>query len=112
LEHQLLLLSPRDGLGPQVAQAALGQPFAGKSAVTFVWTAIPYRMEWRYGLAAHKVIAIDAGHVCQNLYLACAAISAGTCAVAAYHQQAMDELLGVDGEEEFTIYLAPVGKIG
>jgi SagB-type dehydrogenase family enzyme len=112
LEHQLLLLSKHDSLGPQVAQAALGQPFVGRSAVTFVWTAIPYRMEWRYGLAAHKVIAIDAGHVCQNLYLACAAISAGTCAVAAYHQQAMDELLGVDGEEEFTIYLAPVGKIG
>jgi SagB-type dehydrogenase family enzyme len=112
LEHQLLLLSTHDRLGPQVAQAALGQPFAGRSAVTFVWTAIPYRMEWRYGLAAHKVIAIDAGHVCQNLYLACAAISAGTCAVAAYHQQAMDELLGVDGEEEFAIYLAPVGKTG
>jgi len=112
LEHRLLLLSTHDDLGPKVAQAALGQPFVGRSAVTFVWTTLPYRMEWRYGLAAHKVIAIDAGHVCQNLYLACAAITAGTCAVAAYHQQAMDELLGVDGEEEFTIYLAPVGKTG
>ena len=67
-------------------------------------------MEWRYGLAAHKVIAPDAGHVCQNLYLACEAISAGTCAIAAYHQERMDALLRVDGEEEFTIYLAPVGK--
>lgn len=112
LGHRLLLVSAHDGLGPQVSRAALGQTFVGRSAVTFVWTAIPSRMEWRYGLAAHKVIAIDAGHVCQNLYLACAAITAGTCAVAAYHQQAMDELLGVDGEEEFTIYLAPVGKTG
>jgi hypothetical protein len=31
-------------------------------------------MERRYALAAHKVIALDAGHVCQNLYLACEAI--------------------------------------
>jgi nitroreductase len=54
---------------------------------------------------------MDAGHLCQNLYLACEAIRAGTCAIAAYHQQLMDELLGVDGEEEFTLYLAPVGKI-
>ncbi|MFO7569003.1 MAG: nitroreductase family protein, partial [Smithellaceae bacterium] len=68
------------------------------------------RMEWRYDLAAHKVIAIDAGHVCQNLYLACEAIGAGTCAVAAYDQEACDALLGVDGHEEFTIYLAPVGN--
>ncbi len=68
-------------------------------------------MEWRYGLASHKVIALDAGHVCQNLYLACEAIGAGTCAIAAYNQDAMDQLLGVNGRDEFTIYLAPVGKI-
>ena len=68
-------------------------------------------MEWRYGLAAHKLIALDAGHVCQNLYLACEAIHAGTCAVAAYNQQLCDQLLRLDGKEEFVIYLAPVGKI-
>ena len=68
-------------------------------------------MEWRYHLAAHKVIAIDAGHVCQNLYLACAAIGGGTCAVAAYHQELMDKLLKVDGKNEFALYLAAVGKI-
>lgn len=45
--------------------------------MTFIWTAIPYRMEWRYGLDSHKVIAMDAGHVGQNLYLACEAIGAG-----------------------------------
>jgi nitroreductase len=67
-------------------------------------------MEWRYDIAAHKVIAIDAGHVCQNLYLACEAIDAGTCAMAAYDQEEMDKLLRVDGQNEFTIYLASVGK--
>jgi nitroreductase len=51
------------------------------------------------------------GHGCQNLYLACEAIGAGTCAVAAYHRQLIDRLVRVDGSEEFVIYLAPVGKI-
>lgn len=109
--HQLLLAAQPPDLGHAVARAALGQPFVGRSAATFIWTTVPYRMEWRYGLAAHKVIAIDAGHVCQNLYLAAAAVGCGTCAVAAYDQQAMDGLVGVDGEEEFTLYLAPVGKV-
>jgi len=68
-------------------------------------------MEWRYGAASHKVIALDAGHVCQNLYLACEAIQAGTCAIAAYRQEAMNALLQVDGQDEFVIYLAPVGKV-
>jgi SagB-type dehydrogenase family enzyme len=111
LEHQLLVVSQQKHLSARIAAAALHQSFVGKSAVTFIWTTIPYRMEWRYDIAAHKVIAIDAGHVCQNLYLSCAAIKAGTCAVAAYDQDLMDNLLGVDGEDEFTIYLAPVGKI-
>ena len=62
-------------------------------------------------MASYKVIAIDAGHVYQNLYLACEAIGAGTCAIAAYDQEAMDAFLRVDGKEEFTVYVAPVGKV-
>jgi SagB-type dehydrogenase family enzyme len=111
VEHQLLVVSRAPGLAKKITAATLNQSFIGKAPITFVWTTIPYRMEWRYDIAAHKVIALDAGHVCQNLYLACAAIKAGTCAVAAYHQQQMDDLLGVDGENEFALYLAPVGKI-
>lgn len=111
LEHQLLLEFKEDNVSRKLVQATLGQAWVAGAAVTFIWTTIPYRMEWRYDLAAHKVIAIDAGHVCQNLYLACEAIGAGTCAVAAYHQQWMDKLLRVDGQDEFVVYLAPVGKV-
>ena len=111
VEHQLLVVSREANLAGRLATAALGQVFLAKAPVTFVWTTIPYRMEWRYDIAAHKVIALDAGHVCQNLYLASAAIGCGTCAVAAYHQELMDRLLGVDGDNEFTLYLAPVGKV-
>ena len=111
LEHQLLHLFDDEQMPGKLTEATLGQTFVGHSAVVFIWTTIPYRMEWRYGPAAHKVIALDAGHVCQNLYLACEAIGAGTCAVAAYHQQLMDRLVQVDGQEEFVIYLAPVGKV-
>lgn len=111
IEHQLVCERTVDNLPDQLTDATLGQRFAGQAAVTFVWVAIPQRMEWRYGYAAHKVIALDAGHVCQNLYLACEAIGAGTCAIAAYDQPAMDQLLGIDGEEAFTVYLAPVGMI-
>jgi SagB-type dehydrogenase family enzyme len=98
-------------LSEKITTASFGQPYPAKSAVTFIWTAIPYRMEWRYGLSAHKVIALDAGHVCQNLYLACETINTGTCAIAAYDQEELDELLDLDGEEEFAIYIASVGKV-
>jgi len=111
LEHELLFESGGQDLEEKVSIAAMGQYFAGSAPVVFIWAAIPYRMEWRYGTAAHKVIAIDVGHVCQNLYLACSAINAGTCAIAAYNQELMDSLIIADGKEEFVVYLAPVGKI-
>ncbi len=111
LEHQLLFEHHENNLEESIVEAALDQPFFQKAPVTFIWTALPVRMEWRYDIAAHKVIALDAGHVCQNLYLACEAISAGTCAVAAYNQDLIDKLLRVDGDDEFTIYMAPVGKV-
>jgi SagB-type dehydrogenase family enzyme len=111
LEHQLLFEFSEDRLADKLVGAVFRQPYPGKAAVTFIWTAIPYRMEWRYGLTAHKVIALDAGHVGQNLYLACQAVGCGTCAIAAYDQEAMDQLLRIDGQEEFVIYLAPVGKV-
>jgi len=111
LSHRLIFEFNEEELNQKVIKAAFGQEFAGNSAVTFIWTAIPHRMEWRYGPVSHKVIALDAGHVGQNLYLACGAINAGTCAIAAYDQDYADELLRLDGEDEFVIYLAPVGKI-
>ena len=109
--HQLLLLETSDNLLGLLAEAALGQRFVGQSAVVFAWSCIPYRAEWRYMDHAHKNMLIDAGHICQNLYLAVESIGAGTCAVGAYDQAAMDTLFELDGENEYVVYLAPVGKI-
>ncbi|MCX8028278.1 MAG: SagB/ThcOx family dehydrogenase [Thermodesulfovibrionales bacterium] len=111
LNKQLLVVYEDNKADEKIVASTLGQSFTGKSAVVFIWSAIPYRMEWRYGLAAHKVIAIDAGHVCQNLYLSAEAVGCGVCAIGAYHQEMMDNLIGVDGHDEFVIYLASVGKI-
>lgn len=111
LEHGLLLVKEHEKLAASLVAAAHGQRFVAQAAGCFIWTALPTRTEWRYAEASYKVIALDAGHVCQNLYLACEAIGAGTCAIAAYRQDLMDELLGVDGDDEFTIYIAPVGKV-
>ena len=106
----LAQLSRANNTVQQAADACLGQTWMADAAAVLFWTAIPRRTEWRYGMAAHKVIALDAGHVCQNLYLACEAIGCGTCGVGAYDQEAVDRLLGVDGDEEFAVYIAPIGK--
>jgi SagB-type dehydrogenase family enzyme len=110
LENKLCLLSTDPRLARKVHEASFEQ-YVESSAVTFIWTAIPYRTEWRYSILSPKIIAQDSGHMCQNLYLACEAIGAGTCAVGAYDQKKMDKVLGVDGKEEFTVYMATAGKV-
>lgn len=110
LEHKLCLLRSGADLAEQVHEASNGQ-YILDCAVVFMWTAVPYRTEWRYNIVAAKIIAQDVGHLCQNLYLASTAIGAGTCGLGAYNQAKMDRVLGVDGEQEFTVYMAPVGKI-
>ena len=111
VEHKLYFLHSIDEFSEKVSEGCRDQKFVGNAAVVFAWTTIPYRAEWRYGQIAHKMIAMDSGHVCQNLYLACGAIEAGTCAVDAYNQEKMDALVGVDGQDEFVVYVAPVGKV-
>ena len=111
LSHQLLLLDQPEDLPGLLTRAAVGQRFVGGSACVFLWSCIPYRAEWRYKQHSHKNMLLDAGHICQNLYLAAEAIGAGTCAIGAYDQEAVDALLDLDGEDEYVVYLSPVGRI-
>ena len=110
LEHKLCLIYTGCIPKKKITSAFREQGFIARSAVIFIWTVIPYRSEWQYMMVAPKMIALDAGHLCQNLYIACEAIGAGTCAVGLYDQEQMDALVNVDGKEEFVIYAAPVGK--
>lgn len=114
--HQLEVWEEIGDYTEELTEALHGQEFAGTAPLTFVWSAVPYRTEWRYGLQAHKYMLLDAGHVCENLYLACEAIGCGTCAIGSYNQELLDELLGfapgpsAERDYEFAVYAAPVGK--
>lgn len=110
VEHKLCLVRSDEDVLAEIHVASEEQ-YVLESAATFVWTVIPYRTEWRYLGHSHRVILMDVGHACQNLYLAAESIGCGTCAIAAYDQKQMDAALGVDGEEEFAVYMAPIGRV-
>ncbi len=116
LEHKLEFLGTIENQIEKVSEAFGGQVFFGNAPVSFVWTVEPYRSEWRYTINAQKYILLDAGHLCQNLYLASESIGCGACAIGAYEQSLADGLLGLDSEptgdkeNEFVVYAACVGK--
>lgn len=112
LSHQLAFLRDEENLWAGLKNAVGKEVFVQNGSVIFIWSCIPYRSEYHKNIISpEKSMLIDIGHVCQNLYLACEAIDCGTCAVAAYDQKEMDKFLDLDGEDEFVIYLAPVGKV-
>jgi SagB-type dehydrogenase family enzyme len=110
LDHALAEENLEAGFADRLVEACLGQGFVKSGAVTFIWTAEVYRMTYRYGERGYRYLHLDAGHVCQNLYLAAEAIGCGACAIAAFEDDEVNRVLGLDGESRFAIYLCAVGK--
>lgn len=54
---------------------------------------------------------IDLGHISHQLHLATEAVSCRCCAIGGYYQDKADELIDVDGEDEFTVLCASVGHV-
>ena len=110
VDHKLQEIDMSDDIAERVTQGCFGQRFVLSSAITLILTAVRYRMMWRYTERGYRYMHIDAGHVMQNLYLWAEAINSGVCAIAAFYDDQINETLGVDGEEQFTVYVGALGK--
>lgn len=86
-----------------------GQKWASRASLVLFVSCIPYRAEWRYDVAAHRVMLIDLGHLGQNAMLSATALGLGSCCIAAYDQALCDAAFGFDGTDEFTVYAIPIG---
>lgn len=113
IEHKLCLISTDQEAinSSSLSCFEVNQGRIQNAAAVFVCAAVPYRAEWRFGPYAYKMIALEAGHVMQNLYLAAEAVNCGVCAIAAYDQKIIDQAINVNGRDEFSVYLATVGKV-
>ena len=115
LSHQLLYIKDIKNLPMRISDTftnpSQNQSYAAKAAVVFFWAFRPYYGEWRYKETSHKIMLIDLGHISHQLYLATEAIGCGCCAIGGYHQNKADELINVDGENEFTVLCASIGHI-
>jgi SagB-type dehydrogenase family enzyme len=92
-----------------ITEMLAGQSWATTAPVLIFYTSIPYKAEWRYSDCAHRVALIDLGHVGQNAMLSATALGLSSCCLAAYYQKKCDEILNIDGEDEFTVYVVSVG---
>ena len=107
--HSLEQLRVGD-LRQEIAESALDQPFCGKAGAVFLWTAVFARSAWKYGERAYRYFYLDAGHMAAHLSLAAVSQGLGSCPVAAFYDEEVNALLGVDGESEGIVYMTAVGR--
>ncbi|MFB3844456.1 MAG: SagB/ThcOx family dehydrogenase [Candidatus Cloacimonadaceae bacterium] len=110
VKHGLVLVEEGERIAEAVFHGSLDQEMVLKSAVTFIWVAIPLRTTWRYSQRGYRYLYLDAGHAGQNLHLAAEAIGCGACMIGAFYDEGMNEILNLDGKNAFVIYMASVGK--
>jgi SagB-type dehydrogenase family enzyme len=109
-QHAIFKLDTPGDIRQDFTHATYDQSQVFNSAVTFAWIAVSERMTWRYVERGFRYLLLDAGHVCQNLYLAAEAIHCGVCAIAAFDDDEADRVMGLDGVNLWTVYMASVGK--
>jgi SagB-type dehydrogenase family enzyme len=93
-----------------VTEAGLYQEFLGAANVCFVLSAIFQRARWKYRKRAYRYVLLEAGHIAQNLYLEATSLGLGACAVGAFMDGSLNDLLGLDGVEEAALYIISVGQ--
>jgi SagB-type dehydrogenase family enzyme len=80
-----------------------------EAPVSIVFSAVYERTSSRYGKRGEdRYVCMDLGHAAQNTYLQATAMGLGTCAVGAFEDDQLQEVLKLPNNEKI-LYLMPVG---
>ncbi len=107
--HSLEQLRMADLRG-EVSAAALDQSMCARAGAVLVWTAVFARSVWKYRDRAYRYFYLDAGHMAAQLSLAAVALGLGSCPIAAFFDDEVNALVGVDGTSEGAVYMMAVGR--
>ncbi len=108
--YHCLVLVKEGEFGKDLAMAALGQRMVQEAAFNLVWSAVIERSKWKYDQRAYRYIYMDAGHIAENTALAAVSAELGSVQIGAFFDEEVNQVIGVNGESEFAIYMTAVGK--
>jgi len=106
--HHLRERDATDKIARAIVQPEL---VAGASLVLFV-TALFARTTFKYGDRGYRFALLEAGHVAQNVSLACTGLGLVSVVLGGFFDRRADELLKLDGVTHSTIYMIAVGGAG
>jgi len=105
--HSLRQIKSED-LRAALTTAALGQRFVGQAPASIVVGAVYERTAWHYGQRAERYVAMEAGHVGQNVHLEAVALGLATVMVGAFDDDKVARVLGLEKSLK-PLYIMPLG---
>lgn len=64
---------------------------------------------YKYGKLAYKLAMLEAGHVGQNIQLACTALNKKTTALCGFYDDKVEDFFGLDGTKKICLYVFAIG---
>ncbi len=93
----------------KVIQCSLFLEWLDAASVIIFLTSDINRLFWKYGRRAYRWVHVDAGIVAENLHCLATALELPSCMVAGYIDDAINDLLQIDGSNEFIVLLTAIG---
>ncbi|MEM0440250.1 MAG: SagB/ThcOx family dehydrogenase [Candidatus Caldarchaeum sp.] len=84
-------------------------PAVAESSAVVVFTSIAWRNAWKYRERSYRHWFWDSGVMAANMFLTCNAFDARCLFVAGFVDKQVNKLLGIDGEKEAAVIVAPIG---
>jgi len=110
--HALRVLEREGDVSSNANRAFLGTSGedAGTASVLFVLTGAFWRSMAKYGPRGYRYLLQETGHLAQNILLVAVGLGLVALPVGGFYDDAVDELLGIDGCNESTLYTVAVGR--
>ena len=109
-EHTLVRISQEDKW-EALSASAFHQTHFKTAAAAIVYSAVFDRNMRKYGQRGReRYVCMDLGHSAENVYLQAYALKIGTCAIGAFTDLWLKEVIGMTKEEE-PLYIMPLGKV-
>jgi len=107
LNHSLILVKKGDARA-DLCNAATGQGSIKEASIDLVITGDFAKCANRYGERAPRYVAMEAGHIGQNVSLQAVALGLDTVMIGAFVDEAVAEVISAP-KEETPLYIIPVG---
>ena len=107
--HKIIKIIDKD-IRRELSIAALNQEMISIAPACLFYSAVFNRTAEKYGnRGRERYVCMDMGHSAQNVYLQAEALNLGTCAIGAFDDVQVKEVMQLPEEEE-PLYIMPIGK--